>query len=99
VSLYTQGASLINFYTNNTKRWSVDTSGHLAAAANLNLWNGTSALATNATAGFLGHPSSAGAPTGIPGSVPTGQVPCEVDTSNGRVYFYYGGAWHFAALT
>lgn len=57
------------------------------------------ALATNATAGFNWVRSSAGAPIGTPSPLYTGLVPMEVDTSTGRVYFYYGGAWHYANLT
>lgn len=63
-----------------------------------NVVMGTAALATNATSGFLYLPSSAGAPTGVPTAY-TGRIPMEVDTTNGRVYFYYGAAWHYVALT
>lgn len=52
------------------------------------------ALATNATSGFLDIPSCAGTPTGTPGSVDTGKVPIVVDTTNNKLYGYYGGAWH-----
>lgn len=66
--------------------------------ANGNVVIGSAALATNATNGFFYVSSSAGAPTGTP-ATNTGRVPMEVDTTNGRVYFYYGGAWHYATLT
>lgn len=59
---------------------------------------GTGALATNATAGWLFLTSSAGTPTGVPTTY-TGRVPVEIDTTNGRLYAYYGGAWHYVALT
>lgn len=59
---------------------------------------GSAALATNATDGFLYVPSSAGAPTGTP-TTHTGRVPVHIDTTNGRIYSYYGGAWHYATLT
>lgn len=59
---------------------------------------GTAALATNATDGFLFVPSCAGAPSGTPTTY-TGRVPHVVDTANGRAYWYYGSAWHYATLT
>lgn len=64
-----------------------------------NILNGPdSALATNAIAGFIQLRSMAGAPVGV--ATPyTGHVPLTVDTSNGRLYAYYGGAWHYVALT
>jgi hypothetical protein len=58
----------------------------------------TAAIATNATDGFLYVPSCAGAATGTPTTY-TGRVPHVVDTTNGRAYWYYGGAWHYATLT
>lgn len=59
----------------------------------------TAAMATNATAGFLQVPSCAGAPTGVPDPIQSGQVPLIIDTTNGRLYAYYGAAWHLVALT
>ena len=59
---------------------------------------GNAALATNATNGFFYAPSSAGSPTGVPTAY-TGRVPIEIDTTNGRLYAYYGAAWHYVALT
>lgn len=59
---------------------------------------GNAALATNATDGFLYAPSSAGAPSGTP-TTKTGRVPMQFDTTNGRLYAYYGGAWHQVGLT
>lgn len=58
---------------------------------------GTAALATNATDGFLHVPSCAGTPTGTPTAY-SGRVPHVFDTTNGRPYWYYGGAWHYAVL-
>lgn len=51
------------------------------------------ALATNATHGFASIQSCAGTPTGAPSSG-TGFVPLVVDTTNNKLYAYYGGAWH-----
>lgn len=51
-----------------------------------------SALATNATVGHLFIPTSAGAPTGVPASIPTGQVAFQYDSTNNQLYVY-NGAW------
>lgn len=81
----------------------LETEGNLTvgktAAKNLVVAAGGSALALNATVGFLFVSSMAGSPSGTPASIPTGTVPHVVDTSAGRAYWYYGAAWHFAALT
>ena len=53
---------------------------------------GAAAIATTATDGFLYLPSCAGAPTGTP-TTQTGTVPCVFDTTDGKLYFYTGGAW------
>jgi hypothetical protein len=57
-----------------------------------------SVVDTTATAGFVHLPSCAGTPTGTPTTF-TGKTPMVVDTTNGRLYFYYGSAWHYASLT
>jgi len=69
-----------------TQRLYLDGSGNLVM--------GTGALGTTATDGFIYAPSSAGAPTGVPTAY-TGRVPVEIDTTNGRIYAYYGSAWHY----
>lgn len=53
---------------------------------------GSAALATNATTGFVCIPTCAGTPTGVPASVPTGQVAMVYDTTNNKIYVY-NGAW------
>jgi hypothetical protein len=53
---------------------------------------GSAALATTATDGFLYLPTCAGAPTGIP-TAWAGTVPCVFDTTDGKIYYYTGGAW------
>lgn len=63
-----------------------------------NIYPGTAALATGATDGFIYLQSCAGAPSGTPTTV-TGRVPTIVDTTNGRLYAYYGGAWHYLTFT
>jgi hypothetical protein len=64
-----------------------------ASAGNFGFQHGTSALATNATEGFFMLQSCAGAPTGVPASIPTGQIPAIVDSTNNFLYLYIGGAW------
>jgi hypothetical protein len=76
--------------------------GATAAAANFQVQSklqstsslivGTAAIATTATDGFLYLPSCAGAPTGTP-TTQAGTVPCVFDTTDGKIYFYVGGAW------
>ena len=70
----------------------IDTSGNVTLAGN----NG--ALATTATTDFPCVPTCAGAPTGA-FTPATGFAGMVIDTTNNRVYFRYGGAWKYAALT
>ncbi len=62
---------------------------------NVILNNTGSALSTSATNGFTFIPSCAGTPTGTPAISPTGTVPMVADTTNGKLWFYVGGAWHY----
>jgi hypothetical protein len=64
-----------------------------------NIAFGTAALATSATVGYVMIPSSAGAPTGVPADIPTGQVALHYDTVNNKIYVYNGGWVSTAALT
>jgi hypothetical protein len=57
------------------------------------------ALATNATKGFVMIPSCAGAPSGVPADIPTGQIPLVFDSTNNKLYAYDGGWLSTAALT
>jgi hypothetical protein len=57
------------------------------------------ALATAATKGFVMIPSCAGAPTGVPADIPTGQIPLVFDSTNNKLYAYDGGWLSTAALT
>jgi hypothetical protein len=52
----------------------------------------TAANATGATIGYMCIPTSAGAPTGVPSNVPTGQVAFQYDSTNNKIYVY-NGAW------
>ena len=53
--------------------------------------------ATTDAGGFLFIPSVAGAPTGTP-TTRTGYTAICFDSSNGRLYAYYGGAWKYGAV-
>jgi hypothetical protein len=55
----------------------------------------STALATNATEGFLYVPTCAGVPTGTPASYGS-KAAMVVDTTNNRLYFYSGGSWRNA---
>ncbi len=59
---------------------------------------GSASLATTDTVGWLTIPSCAGAPTGVPANVPTGQVGFTYDRTNNKVYVYNGG-WKRAQVT
>lgn len=64
-----------------------------------NIAFGTAALETSATVGYVMIPSCAGAPTGVPADIPTGQVALHYDSTNHKLYVY-SGAWRStAALT
>jgi hypothetical protein len=65
---------------------------------NHNVSVGAAALATTATNGFLYIPTCAGTPTGTP-TAKTGLAPMILDTTNGRFWMFYGGAWHFTVMT
>lgn len=88
------------FQTDATTRWTIDNAlgGGFVGASNLRFSHGTSALATTATEGFFHIQSCAGAPTGVPASIPTGQIPTVYDTTNNRIYFYTGGAWRYKSV-
>lgn len=57
------------------------------------IWTGTAARATNATTGFMGLPTCAGTPTGIPANIPSGQAPAIYDTTAHKIWVYDGAAW------
>jgi hypothetical protein len=60
---------------------------------------GTAALATTATDGFLYLESCAGPPTGVPTTF-TGRVPIVIDTTTvtGKIWVYVGGTWRGIAV-
>ncbi len=57
----------------------------------------TAAKGTTDTTGYLTIPSCAGAPTGVPANIPTGQIPVVYDSTNDFLYIYNGG-WKKSAL-
>ena len=54
---------------------------------------------TTMTNGFNWIPAAAGAPTGVPATPPTGNVPMYYDTTNDKIYVYNGSWKSTAALT
>lgn len=89
----------IVFRSGVSTRWKIATStGRLVSGGNLAFAHGTSALATNATEGFFHIQSCAGAPSGTPATIPTGQIPMVWDSSNLQLYAYTGGAWKKSAV-
>jgi len=77
-------------YTNNVERMRFDTSG--------NVIQGTAAVATTATAGFLWITSCAGVPTGAPTAPYTNAAAMVCDTTNNRLYVRVAGTWRYATL-
>lgn len=73
------------FSTNGSQRVRLTSAGSVVIGDN------SAALATNATAGFLYIPTSAGIPTGTAGTQ-TGTVGMEYDTTNDNLYVY-NAAW------
>lgn len=71
--------------TTAVQRLKVDSTGSVVVG------NNSSALATNATDGFLYISSSAGIPTGVP-TAQTGSLPIHIDSTNSELYFY-SGSW------
>lgn len=63
-----------------------------------NVCIGSGSLTTTSTNGWSYAPVTAGAPTGTPGNIVSGFVPFQFDSTNGKVWAYYGSAWHYAAL-
>lgn len=55
--------------------------------------------ALSSTTGFAYAPKTAGTPSGTPAGTPTGFAPFLIDTTAGKLWTYYSGAWHYAAFT
>lgn len=85
-TLYSVGTGDFNFLTSNASK------NILNLKDNYNVIIGNSAQATTDTAGFLFLPSCAGAPTGVPGSIPSNRIAFMYDRTNNQIYMY-NGAW------
>lgn len=104
-----QALRVYNTYTDgsNYRRWNLSWNTTTAimqvvgagTGTNGNLAVGNAALATTDTVGYFMIPSSAGAPTGVPADIPTGQVALHFDSTNNKLYVYDGGWLSTAALT
>lgn len=90
ISAGTYDTMQLTLITDNTVRVTLNTTGDVIM--------GTAAIATSATAGFFWIAGCAGAATGTPAATATGRVPMVFDTTNGRLYAYYGGAWKYGAI-
>ncbi len=72
--------------------------GNITSAGNFTLGGGT-ALATNATLGYVMMTSCAGAPSGVPVGFASGNMPIQYDTVNNKFWVYAAsGAWRGVAL-
>lgn len=78
-------------YIGGTDAWRFSDGAGLEAQGNRRFSHGTSALLTTATEGFLHIQSCAGTPTGVPDTIPTGQIPLVWDSTNNILYAYDGG--------
>jgi hypothetical protein len=79
----TTGAKYVALSHDGTNGFLIPAVGHLAHMS--------AAHATGATDNYFTIPSSAGAPTGVPASIPTGQIPMQYDSTNNFLYVYNGG--------
>ena len=90
-------------YQRLTKTWSTSTAvihnEGAGTGADGSIAFNDAALATDTTKGFIMIPSCAGAPTGTPADIPTGQIPIVFDSTNNKLYVYDGGWISTAALT
>jgi len=90
-------------YQRLTKAWSTSTAlihnEGAGTSADGSIAFNDAALATDTTKGFIMIPSCAGAPTGTPADIPTGQIPIVFDSTNNKLYVYDGGWLSTAALT
>lgn len=86
-------ASIDCVYAGGTSGWRFASSGGLLAQTNQRFAHGTAALTTTATEGFLHLQSCAGSPSGIPASIPSGQIPMVVDSTGTALYGYIAGSW------
>lgn len=81
-----QESANVNISTAGTQRMRVTSAGSVVVG------NNSSALATNATDGFLYISTSAGAPSGTP-TTQTGSAPIHIDSTNNAFYYYSGSTW------
>lgn len=89
------GATVLGFAKRrNNVAWSL--AGYYDDLGNF-VWSSGTALATNATTGFLYIPSCSGVPSGVP-VVRAGAVPIVMDIVGSKLYAYRAGAWSSVSL-
>jgi hypothetical protein len=93
IVVYTIGTGGIDFKTSNT------TNTILQLKDSFDVVIGNGSQTTSATAGFLFIPSCAGAPTGVPASIPSNRIALMYDRTNNKLYAYNGAWKSTAALT
>lgn len=81
-----------------TKSASGAISQGLVVDKNKNVIAGSPSITTTATDGFLYIPDVAGAPTGVPTSVP-GFIPLRADSAANKIYAYMDGSWLSTTLS
>jgi hypothetical protein len=92
--------SEIFIYQGGTAVFAADSDAVYLDSSDLSILAGPGSIATSGTRGFFYSSTVAGTPTGVPifhGA--TGWAACVIDTTGGKLWSYYGGAWHFVALT
>lgn len=89
------GATVLGFAKRrNNVAWSL--AGYYDDLGNF-VWSSGTALATNATTGFLYIPSCSGVPSGVP-TTRAGAVPIVMDIVGSKLYAYRAGAWSSVSL-
>jgi len=97
-TLAVNGAS--TFQIGGADKFKVEASGVVRANGGNDFIVSTgSPLATTATSGYFYMPISSGAPTGVPAAGAAWALAMTFDVVTGRMWLYYGAAWHYIQAT